>query len=105
MVDCKSASGRSFDKFASHNLAEDDPFGYIAQISAYAQANGIDKAAFLAIDKSTGKICLTPVHSMEMINAGDRVKKIKNVQKTENQISRWWLVENHHFDRYLKFAD
>ena len=79
MVDCKSASGRSFDKFASHNLAEDDPFGYIAQISAYAQANSIDKAAFLAIDKSTGKICLTPVHSMEMINAGDRVKKIKKI--------------------------
>jgi|TARA_R100001443_G_scaffold83986_1_gene90727 hypothetical protein len=79
LVDCKSASGRSFDKFASHNIAEDDPFGYIAQISAYAQANGIDKAAFLAIDKSTGKICLTPVHSMEMINAGERVKKIKKI--------------------------
>ena len=56
LVDCKSSSGRSFDKFKSNNLLEDDPFGYIAQISAYAEANGVDKAAFLAIDKSTGEI-------------------------------------------------
>ena len=79
LVDCKSASGRSFEKFKYNSIAEDDPFGYIAQISAYAQANGIDKAAFLAIDKSTGKICLTPVHSMEMINATNRVKKLKEI--------------------------
>ena len=79
LVDCKSASGRSFDKFSRHTLAADDPFGYIAQISAYAQANGIDEAAFLVIDKSTGKICLTPVHSMEMINAGERVKFLKSI--------------------------
>jgi len=51
----------------------------IAQISAYAQANDINKAAFLVIDKSTGKICLTPVHSMEMINAGERVKTLKKI--------------------------
>ena len=79
LVDCKSASGFSFKKFESNTIAEDDPFGYIAQISAYAQANDINKAAFLVIDKSTGKICLTPVHAMEMINAGDRVKKIKKI--------------------------
>ena len=79
LVDCKSASGFSFKKFESNTIAEDDPFGYIAQISAYSQANDINKAAFLVIDKSTGKICLTPVHAMEMINAGDRVKKIKKI--------------------------
>ena len=73
LVDCKSASGRSFEKFNSNNLVNDDPFGYIAQISAYAEANNVDRAAFLVIDKSTGKICLAPVHSMEMINAGTRV--------------------------------
>ena len=79
LVDCKSASGRSFDKFKSNNLLEDDPFGYIAQISAYAEANDVDKAAFLVIDKSTGQICLSSVHSMEMINAGNRVKHIKKM--------------------------
>ena len=79
LVDCKSASGHGFQKFKTNNLMEDDPFGYIAQISAYAEANNVDRAAFLAIDKSTGEICLSPVHSMEMINAKQRIKYLKNV--------------------------
>jgi len=81
LVDCKSASGFSFKKFESNTIADDDPFGYMAQISAYAQANGIAEAAFLVIDKSTGKICLTPVHSMEMVNASSRIKHLKEVVK------------------------
>ena len=79
LVDCKSASGRGFEKFKYNKVVEDDPFGYIPQISAYAEANGLDKAAFLAIDKSTGEICLTPVHSLEMINAKDRVDYLKKM--------------------------
>jgi len=79
LVDCKSASGKSFYKFKNNNLMQEDPFGYIDQISAYAEANNVDEAAFLAIDKSTGEICLTPVHSMEMINAGKRIKHLKEM--------------------------
>ena len=79
LVDVKSASTSSFKKFKNNNLLEDDPFGYIAQISAYAQANGLKEAAFLAIDKSTGEIVLTPVHSMEFINAEARVKHLKGL--------------------------
>ena len=79
LVDCKSASGASFQKFKNNELISNDPFGYIAQISAYADANNVDEAAFLAIDKSTGEICLTPVHSMEMINAKKRIKHLKEM--------------------------
>ena len=79
LVDCKSASGPGFDKFRYHRLSEDDPFGYIAQISAYAHANGVNRAAFLVINKSTGEICLTPVHEMEMINAQKRVDYLKGM--------------------------
>ena len=79
LVDCKSASGRSFQKFKNNTLITDDPFGYIPQISAYAEANDIDEAAFLAIDKSTGQICLTSLHSMEMINAKTRIKHLKKM--------------------------
>tara|TARA_R110000824_G_scaffold68196_2_gene176541 strand:- start:6889 stop:7749 length:861 start_codon:yes stop_codon:yes gene_type:complete len=79
LVDCKSSSGRGFAKFKSNNLMHDDPFGYLAQISAYAEANDVDRAAFLAIDKSTGEICLAKVHSMEMINAGTRIKNLKQI--------------------------
>lgn len=84
LVDCKSASGKSFEKFKQNRLYEDDPFGYISQISAYAQANEVDEAAFLVIDKSTGEICLTPVHSLEMINATKRVEYLKKMVSDNN---------------------
>ena len=34
LVDCKSTSPRGFEKFEKADLVRDDPFGYIAQISA-----------------------------------------------------------------------
>ena len=84
LIDCKSASAYSFKKFKQNNLLEDDPFGYIAQISAYAEANQVNKAAFLVIDKSSGEICLTPVHQMEMINAKERVKHLKGMVSNDH---------------------
>ena len=54
--------------------------------------NDIDKAAFLVIDKSTGKICLTPVHSMEMVNASSRVKHLKKVVKGSSIPSRCYAA-------------
>ena len=77
LVDCKSASGYAFKKFANNKLADDDPFGYIAQISAYSEGNGVKEAYFLAIDKQHGNIALTRVHDMEMINAKERVQYLK----------------------------
>ena len=84
LIDCKSASAYSFKKFKHNTLLEDDPFGYIAQISAYAEANQVNKAAFLVIDKSSGEICLTPVHQMEMINAKERVKHLKGMVSNDH---------------------
>ena len=86
LIDCKSTSGRGFDKFQRNNLVNDDPFGYIAQISAYAEASGLDEAGFLVIDKSTGKICLSKIHAMDMINAGERIKELKKVMAPETTI-------------------
>ena len=85
LVDVKSASATSFKKFAYGTLTEDDPFGYIAQISAYAEANGDKEAAFFAIDKQSGSLALLKLHEMEMINAEDRIKHLKKVvvQSTE----------------------
>ena len=79
LVDVKSASGIGFDKFKYNRLTEDDPFGYVAQVSAYAAANDLNRAAFLAINKSTGEVCLSQLHSMDMINAKERIKHLKNV--------------------------
>jgi hypothetical protein len=64
-VDVKSASPYSFKKFAEGNLREDDPFGYISQLSSYVYAAKDDPlvtnkthGAFLVVDKVNGSICL-----------------------------------------------
>lgn len=64
-TDVKSASSFSFDKFESHSLTKDDPFGYEDQLQSYIHAGQDDpivtdkgRGAFLVIDKTLGKICL-----------------------------------------------
>lgn len=64
-VDVKSASSRSFVKFENHLTPDTDDFGYLTQINSYAEAGKDDpivtvkdKMAFLAGDKTLGKITL-----------------------------------------------
>lgn len=65
LVDVKSASSYSFNKFKSHGLEADDPFSYRVQLGSYLHAsqddpNLIDKdtASFLAVDKTMGHMVL-----------------------------------------------
>lgn len=58
LVDVKSASTFSFNKFKSHGLQYSDDFGYRDQLGAYRTAEGKDKAHFLAVDKTLGNIVL-----------------------------------------------
>jgi hypothetical protein len=63
LIDVKSANTRSFDKFEQSGLKKDDPFGYRQQLSFYRHASQEhieikDKAAFLAVDKELGNMCL-----------------------------------------------
>jgi hypothetical protein len=81
LVDIKSASSFAFKKFKEGRLSDDDPFGYIAQISAYATKNNRKEAAFFAIDKNSSELCILPVHDIEMIDAPARVRHLKNVVK------------------------
>lgn len=78
-VDVKSASKWSFQKFEKGTLFKDDPFGYIAQISAYIQADGDKKGAFLAINKETGEIVVLMVEQIDTINAKCRIEEVKQV--------------------------
>ena len=64
-VDVKSCSTYAFKKFKEGKLRDDDPFGYISQLSSYVYAGKDDPlvtdkthGAFLAIDKVSGEICL-----------------------------------------------
>ena len=64
-VDVKSCSPFAFKKFKEGELRDNDPFGYISQLSSYVYAAKDDplvtdktRGAFLAIDKVNGEICL-----------------------------------------------
>lgn len=65
VVDVKSASSFGFNKFEKNNLKEDDPFGYISQLSSYLYGYRYDpavveknKAAFLVVKKDRFKLHL-----------------------------------------------
>lgn len=81
VIDVKSASGNAFQKFKKGSLFKDDPFGYIAQLSGYVQADeeAEDYGGFLAINKENGELCLLKVDEIDMINAKERVKHLKEV--------------------------
>lgn len=68
LVDVKSASTFSFNKFEAGNLEKDDPFGYTTQLAMYLEASqddplvtNKDTAYFFVIDKTLGHICLSPL--------------------------------------------
>lgn len=65
LLDVKSASGYGMAKFKEHRLVDDDPFGYLKQITFYSEGLHDDPAvsikgevAFLAADKSNGQLVL-----------------------------------------------
>lgn len=65
LVDVKSASTFSFNKFRDGDLVDNDPFGYIGQIQSYLEASqddplvtDKDRCAFLVMDKTLGHLCL-----------------------------------------------
>ena len=71
LVDVKSASTYSFKKFKENKLKEDDPFGYIGQLSGYLASSQDDplvtnkkEAAFLVMDKQNGHVHLD-VYNLE----------------------------------------
>ena len=76
VVDVKSASSFAFKKFRNNTLAEDDPFGYIDQISGYAQAEGDTYPAFLAVDKQNGSAVVSRIKAK---NVSPRIAELKEL--------------------------
>mgnify|MGYP003146181291 CR=1 FL=1 len=79
LVDFKSASNYSFNKFNINELAKKDPFGYIHQLTAYAQDKKDKAAAWVIINKQTGEIAVRHLHEMEMPDVSEKIKEVKNV--------------------------
>ena len=79
IVDVKSASDFAFRKFKTGSIEYDDPFGYIAQVSAYAEAEGKDVGYLLAMNKVSGELALLELDDMTLINATSRIQDVKNI--------------------------
>ena len=76
VVDVKSASRFAFTKFQKGLISEDDPFGYIAQLSAYEHAESSEGGYFLVINKESGELC---VYEPEELDKPDVPILIDNV--------------------------
>ena len=79
LVDFKSASNYAFNKLNVNELSKNDPFGYIHQLTAYAQDKKDKAAAWVVINKQTGEVAVSHLHEMEMPDVSEKIKKIKNV--------------------------
>lgn len=73
LLDVKSASSIAFGKFQDHLSASRDSFGYLSQLGFYLEACqnepeliDKDRAAFLVIDKTLGKLCLD-IHARDTL--------------------------------------
>lgn len=90
VVDVKSASSYAFKKFKLGTLTEDDPFGYIDQLSGYLHAETQtaiedsivpppEGAAYLAINKETADLALLKLHNIDRTDPASRIKELKEV--------------------------
>lgn len=74
IIDVKGMSAYGFDKFESGRVLREDSFGYIPQISAYAQAQGKDLAGFLVFDKQRGRMTMLLLDGGDMVDAKKKIK-------------------------------
>ena len=84
LVDVKSASSYSFEKFKSGAYLFDDPFGYVSQLSGYANALEASRAGYLVLDKVHGDIAFVELDK-EYIDGnppGPRIAKLRDVIKS-----------------------
>lgn len=90
LSDVKSCSTYSWQKFKTGDIVVNDPFGYIGQLSGYKQATGIERAAFIAIDKTLGKICSfeLPSHIASGYNVSDRIKQVREATSKDTPPER-----------------
>jgi len=88
VTDVKSVSSYGFKKFKDGSLAYDDPFGYVAQIKGYAEAEGQTTFGWLAMDKQNGHLTYlmydqedtqAPVHEKIGFDITDRIEHVQTM--------------------------
>jgi len=90
IVDVKSASSRSFEKFRDKSIAHNDSFGYLEQLDAYLvgslddpSVRVKDRAFLLAVDKQLGHVCLYE-HKLREAHIRERVKAYKEIVERDS---------------------
>lgn len=78
ITDVKSASVYGFQKFRDGTLEFDDPFGYIAQIKAYAKSQGATEGGWLAMEKQNGHLTYLKM-DLTHNNIDERIDKLKDI--------------------------
>lgn len=91
--DVKSASAASFrTKFTNNQLVTDDHYGYLAQISGYAQGDpdhdDEQGVVIIGADKESGKLAMTHLHPLELINAKERIEHARAVVASDERPER-----------------
>ena len=77
VIDIKTASGFAFNKFRNGTLREDDPFGYMAQLAGYEEAEGTTNGGFLVINKESGELTLYQPEELDKPYAPKVIEDIK----------------------------
>ena len=83
VVDVKTASGFAFKKFKEGTLPDNDPFGYMAQIAGYEEAEGTQHGGFLALNKENGELALYRPEELDKPNIVQRIKTLKKQIKQD----------------------
>jgi hypothetical protein len=84
VIDVKTASSYAFKKFKNGTLAEDDPFGYMAQLAGYEKAEGTTKGGFLALNKESGELALFKPDNFDKPNITKRIRDLKAALKLDS---------------------
>ena len=84
VIDIKTASSFAFPKFKNGTLAEDDPFGYLAQLSAYETAEKTKAGGFLVLNKESGEITLHRPSFIDKPHARNKIREVKKAIKLDN---------------------
>lgn len=94
LVDVKSCSSYSFNKFKYGKVFDDDPFGYVAQLSGYAHALSLP-AAWIAIDKVSGEICVLelPKQTIDEYDVVSRIGSVREAIENKEPPSRCYPDE------------
>jgi hypothetical protein len=88
VVDVKTASGFAFKKFKDGTLAEQDAFGYMAQLAGYEEAEGTNNGGFLALNKESGELAMFRPDDFDKPNIKKKISSVKKAVKLKTPPER-----------------